>query len=148
MVGIDNGGSERIHELNPWDNPKYGKGEGSQYMHFVVDVVKPYVDKNYRSKADRANTAIMGSSMGGLISQYAIEQYPVVFSKVGVFSPAYWLASPVFDFARDHPLRSDVRIYFYAGGKEGETMLPEMQRMVDLVRTQRASSNWRFNRRW
>jgi cyclomaltodextrinase len=135
VVGIDNGGTDRIHELNAWDNPKFGKGEGRQYMDFVVDVVKPYIDKRYRTKPDRADTAIMGSSMGGLISQYAIEQYPQVFSKAGIFSPAYWLAgSGVFDFARAQPPRKDARLYFYAGGKEGETMLPDMQRMIELLR--------------
>jgi predicted alpha/beta superfamily hydrolase len=142
VVGIDNGGEQRIHELNPWDNPKYGKGEGRQYMAFVVEVVKPYIDKNYRSKPDRANTAIMGSSMGGLISHYAVNEYPDVFSKVGIFSPAYWLAPPVFDFAQGHALRPDVKVYFYAGGQEGDTMLPDMQRMVALVRAQKhAESN-------
>ena len=134
VVGIDHGAEQRIHELNPWDNEKFGRGEGRQYMDFVVDVVKPYIDKHYRTKSDRTNTAIMGSSMGGLISQYAIEQYPGVFSKAGIFSPAYWLAPPVFDFAKAKPPRKDARLYFYAGGKEGDSMLPDMRRMIDLLR--------------
>jgi len=135
VVGVDNGGADRIHELNAWDNEKFGKGEGRQYMDFLVGTVKPYVDQHYRSKPDRANTAVMGSSMGGLISQYAIEQYPQVFSKAGIFSPAYWLAVPaVFDFAKAQPPRKDAKLYFYAGGKEGDSMLPDMQRMVDLLR--------------
>jgi len=135
VVGVDNGGADRIHELNAWDNEKFGKGEGRQYMDFLVGTVKPYIDKHYRTKSDRANTAVMGSSMGGLISQYAIEQYPQVFSKAGIFSPAYWLAgSAVFDFAKSQPPRKDARLYFYAGGKEGESMLPDMQRMIDLLR--------------
>jgi predicted alpha/beta superfamily hydrolase len=134
VVGVDNGGEERIHELNPWDNVKYGKGDGKRYMDFVVDVVKPYIDKDYRTKADRADTAMMGSSMGGLISQYAIGQYPQVFGKIGIFSPAYWLAPEVYDFTHAHPPRLDVKIYFYAGGKESEAMLPDMQHMIDLLR--------------
>jgi predicted alpha/beta superfamily hydrolase len=103
-------------------------------MDFVVGMVKPYIDRHYRTKPDRANTAIMGSSMGGLISQYAIERYPQVFGKAGIFSPAYWLAPPVFDFAKTQPPRKDAKLYFYAGGKEGESMLPEMQRMIDQLR--------------
>ena len=134
VVGVDNGGVERIHELNPWDNDKFGQGEGKQYMRFLVDVVKPYIDRNYRTRTDRANTAIMGSSMGGLISQYAIDCYPNVFSKAGIFSPAYWLAPPVFDYARTPPPRADAKLYFYAGGKESEGMVPDMQRMIDLLR--------------
>jgi len=137
VVGIDNGGADRIHELNAWDNAQFGKGEGRQYMDFLVDTVKPYIDRHYRTKPDRTNTAIMGSSMGGLISQYAIEQYPQVFSKAGIFSPAYWLAKPaVFDFAKAQPPRKDAKLYFYAGGKEGDSMLPDMQRMVDQLRAE------------
>lgn len=141
VVGIDNGAALRVHELNPWDNERFGKGEGAQYMRFVVDVVKPYIDAHYRTKADRANTAIMGSSMGGLISHYAIAKYPRVFSKAGIFSPAYWLAPPIFDDPSEHKLPHDTKLYFYAGGKEGEKTLPgmsemerDMNRMVGAVR--------------
>jgi predicted alpha/beta superfamily hydrolase len=135
VVGIDHGDEKRIHELNPWDNARFGKGEGRQYMEFVVGTVKPYIDRHYRTKPGRDDTAVMGSSMGGLISQYAIEQYPQVFGKAGIFSPAYRLAVPaVFDFARAQPPRKDAKLYFYAGGKEGDEMLPDMQRMVELLR--------------
>jgi glycosidase/predicted alpha/beta superfamily hydrolase len=137
VVGIDHGDERRIHELNPWDNARFGKGEGRQYMDFVVGTVKPYIDSHYRTKPGRDDTAVMGSSMGGLISQYAIEQYPQVFGKAGIFSPAYWLAVPaVFDFAKAQPPRKDAKLYFYAGGKEGEDMLPDMQRMVAQLRAQ------------
>src|ERR1700750_628974 len=37
VVGIDNGGEERLHELSPWTNPKYGPAQGQLYMAFVVD---------------------------------------------------------------------------------------------------------------
>ena len=134
VVGIDNGAELRIHELNPWDNEKFGKGEGKQYVDFLVDVVKPYIDKHYRTKPDRANTAIMGSSMGGLISHYALARYPKMFSKVGIFSPAYWLAPPMLDDPAERNLPRDAKLYFYAGGKEGESMLPEMDKMVARIR--------------
>lgn len=136
VVGIDNGGEHRIHELSPWDSAKYGRGEGRQYMGFIVDVVKPYMDRHYRTRPDRANTAIMGSSLGGLISHYAIYEYPQVFSKAAILSPAYWYAPPVFDFTAAHALSTDARIYLYAGGKEGEEMLPDFKRMTLLIRSQ------------
>ena len=141
VVGIDNGAELRIHELNPWDNEKFGKGEGKQYMAFVVDVVKPYIDAHYRTRPDRANTAIMGSSMGGLISHYAIAAYPKVFGKAGIFSPAYWLAPPIFDDPAESHLSNDAKLYFYAGGKEGDNAMPgmtqmetDMNRMVTALR--------------
>jgi hypothetical protein len=68
VVGIDNGAEHRMQELDAWDNPEHGKAEGKSYVDFIVDVVKPYVDAHYRTKPDRENTGIMGSSLGGLIS--------------------------------------------------------------------------------
>ena len=134
VVGIDNGGADRIHELNAWDNPEFGKGEGAEYMAFVVDVLKPWVDEHYRTRPDRPHTAIMGSSMGGLISSYAISRYPDVFGGAGIFSPAYWLAPQVFAATEAHPPPATARLYFYAGGSESETMLPDMKRMVAILR--------------
>lgn len=142
VVGIDNGEKLRVNELNPWDNARFGKGEGAQYTRFIVDVVKPYIDAHYRTKPDRANTAIMGSSMGGLISHYAIATYPKVFSKAGIFSPAYWLAPAIFDDPAERKFARGTKLYFYAGGREGENAMPglgemevNMKRMVDSIRT-------------
>ena len=134
VVGIDNGGAERIHELNAWDNPEYGTGEGGQYMAFIVEVLKPWVDQHYRTRPDRRHTAVMGSSMGGLISSYAISRYPRVFGAAGIFSPAYWLAPQVFADTGSAPPPHGERIYFYAGGSEDEAMVPDMKRMVALLR--------------
>lgn len=77
VVGIDNGLELRMNELSPWPNQEYGVAEGEQYMDFIVNEVKPFIDKSYRTLTDKNNTAIMGSSMGGLISHYAIFEYPV-----------------------------------------------------------------------
>jgi predicted alpha/beta superfamily hydrolase len=136
VVGIDNGADKRMTELNGWENPKHEPGEGRQYMQFVVDTVKPYVDAHYRSKTDRDNTAIMGSSLGGLISHYAMYEYSGVFGKVGIFSPAYWYAPAVFDYTSAHKLSAGTRVYFYAGGKEDDSMVGNMQRIIDVIRQQ------------
>src|ERR1700746_1240521 len=133
VVGIDNGGAERVHELNPWDNPQFGRGEGEQYLAFMVRVLKPWVDQHYRTRPDRRHTAIMGSSMGGLISSYALSHYPEVFGGAGIFSPAYWLAPQVFADAGAHPPSATARIYFYAGGSESDTMIPDLKRMVAVL---------------
>ena len=133
VVGIDHGGAERVHELNPWDNTQYGKGEGEQYMAFVVDVLKPWIDQRYRTQPESRHTAIMGSSMGGLISSFAISRYREVFGGAGIFSPAYWLAPQVFDYVASHPPPPAARLYFYAGGSESDSMVPDMKRMVALL---------------
>lgn len=133
VVGVDNGGDHRLQELAPFDNAEHGKSEGEAYLAFIVDIVKPYIDAHYRTRADREHTGIMGSSLGGLISHYAICRYPQVFGKAGLFSPSYWYTPPIYAFTQAHPPRTDARIYLYAGGKEDEQMVDNMSRMVALL---------------
>ncbi|NET31719.1 MAG: alpha/beta hydrolase [Cyanothece sp. SIO1E1] len=60
------------------------------YLKFIVEEVKPFIDEEYRTKPEREYTSIMGSSMGGLISLYAIMEYPEVFGAAGCLS-THWI---------------------------------------------------------
>ena len=142
VVGIDNGQDKRLNELSPWTNPKYGPAEGEQYARFLVETLKPYVDAHYRTLPDRRHTGVMGSSMGGLMSDYLIHRYPQIFSRAGVFSPSYWYpGDAVFAYAVAHPLPAGSRVYLYAGGKEGEdSVIQNLDRMTALLERQR---RWR-----
>jgi predicted alpha/beta superfamily hydrolase len=136
VVAIDNGGERRLDEYSPWVNERLKKGgEGSRYVDFLVQTLKPYIDKHYRTKPDPAHTGIAGSSMGGLIALYAGVKYPTVFGRVGVFSPAFWFAKDsVLSFVRHRrpaPLAS--RFYFVAGPAEGPTMVPQMAEVRDAL---------------
>lgn len=91
VVGIDNGGSHRINEYTPWVNPQYGGGESDAYMAFVVETLKPHIDENFRTRPEPQFNALLGSSLGALISTYGALEYPGTFRKVGAFSPAYWI---------------------------------------------------------
>jgi len=132
VVGIDNGGERRMNELSPYPHPRVGVAEGVQYLSFVVDVLKPLIDQRYRSLPGREHTAIMGSSMGGLISHIAIQRYPEVFSKAGLFSPSYWLAPALFEDAAARALAPDARLYLYVGGREGG-MVADARRMHETL---------------
>jgi len=63
-----------------------GVPESDLYLRFIVEEVKPFVDKTYRTLPDRENTFVMGSSMGALISMYAVCEYPTVFGGAGCVS--------------------------------------------------------------
>ncbi|MDE3236582.1 MAG: alpha/beta hydrolase [Bacteroidota bacterium] len=134
VVGIDNGGEKRMSEYNPYDNDKFGKGGGKQYVDFIVNTLKPYIDAHYRTKKGPAYTYIAGSSMGGLISLYAVMQYPSVFGAAGVFSPAFWVAPALYEQAKKFITTSNYRLYFYAGKKESETIVGDMQKMEELLK--------------
>jgi pimeloyl-ACP methyl ester carboxylesterase len=59
------------------------------YLKFITRELKPRIDRQFRVRTDRANTAIVGSSMGGLISLYAIDEYPNIFGSAGMMS-THW----------------------------------------------------------
>ncbi len=120
VVGVDHGGDKRLDEYSPWKNDAYGGGEGDTYLEFLVKTLKPYIDTNYKTLTDKNNTAIFGSSMGGLISHYAALKYPEIFGKIGVYSPAFWFAPEVETFSKTNGNLKDTKMYFLAGGKEGQ----------------------------
>jgi len=142
VVGIDNGGPVRMNEYNPYDHEKFGAGQGALYVDFLAKTLKPYIDKHYRTKKDASNTIIAGSSMGGLISMYAVMKYPKVFGKAGVFSPAFW-AAPALKTDLDKMVKSsthkNVRIYFYAGEQEGNQMVVDMLYIFEAMRKKTAA---------
>lgn len=104
LVGIDNVGEGRLSEYSPWkfENDtivpaQQMKPLGEEYGEFVFQVVKPYVDKHYRTKPQREFTAMIGSSLGGSISQYLGAKYSDSVGHLGIFSSANWLFQKSFD---------------------------------------------------
>lgn len=132
VVGIDNGGATRLDEYSPWNNPEYGGGDGAAYIDFVGNTLKPYIDANYRTLPQPQFNALIGSSMGALISTYGALAHADKFQKVGSMSPAYWFAltdlsgyinGGSFDL-------SNHRMYFVAGTNESATMVSHCNQVV------------------
>jgi alpha-glucosidase len=134
VVGIDHGGEKRFNELSPWAHPQFGAGENVPYTDFVVNVLKPHVDAHYRTRPGRTDTGIMGSSMGGVASHYALYAHGDTFAKAGIFSPAYWTGPAVEAWTAAATLRPDVRVYMTMGEREGGDMTRPFGTMVALVR--------------
>lgn len=132
LIGIDNG-PRRMNEYNPFYFEKFGQGEGEAYVNFLVETLKPFIDSKYRTKPDKENTIIAGSSMGGLISYYAVLKHPNVFGKAGIFSPAFWTADSI--KAMTDSLGSKVHgmLFFYMGGQEGDRYLADMDDICDRL---------------
>ena len=88
-----------------------------RYLAFLVEELKPFIDANYRTLPDRADTYVMGSSMGGLVSQYAISKYPDVYGGAGCVS-THWPAGngiALDDFAAHLPDPATHKYYFDYG---------------------------------
>lgn len=133
VVGIENSATHRLTEYNPFDNEQYGKGEGNEYVDFLVNTLKRRIDSTYRSLKAPSNTFIAGSSMGGLISLYALMKYPDIFGAAGIFSPSLWMAPAIYKTAAETRWKDLHRIFFYAGGKETATMVRDMKRMEGIL---------------
>ena len=134
VVGIEHGGGKRIEELTPYPNAKYGGGKADQYLDFIVNTLKPYIDKHYRTKPAAKHTAIFGSSLGGLVSFYGVLKYPEVFGKAGVFSPSFWYSDDIYDLMARAP-KTKAKIYFLAGDSESkdDDVVGDMKRMEHLL---------------
>jgi alpha-glucosidase len=129
VVGIDNGGEKRIDEYSPWKNTSYGGGEGDEYLSFIVQSLKPYIDTNYRTLTQPEYTCLSGSSMGALISTYGAIKYPGVFGSVGAFSPAYWFSLKDLNqyISTNSNNLNNLRIIHVAGQKESANMTSHLQ---------------------
>lgn len=90
IVGINNT-NDRIPEYTPTLDANYaGSGKGESYVNFIINDLIPFINSNYKTKTGPENTAIIGSSLGGLISLYASWNHPDVFGKAGCLSSSLW----------------------------------------------------------
>lgn len=135
VIGINNGGMLRIEELTPWANEKYGGGMGDRYMRFIVETLKPEVDKRYRTLPEAEHTAIMGSSLGGLISFYGGMKYNNTFKKIAAFSPTFWYSDSLYTFTEKTNIDPDTRVLLLGSELEDSTMVPDMKRIADILLT-------------
>jgi predicted alpha/beta superfamily hydrolase len=118
---------------------EYWTGDtGRLYMNFVVNQVKPFIDKTYRTLPDRKNTASIGSSAGGLISFMLLWEHNDIFSKAACISPAFFIkgeldyVSTVTDYKGP---RKKLKAYFDCGGIGLESiLLPGATKMISLLK--------------
>lgn len=140
VVGVDHGGAYRLEEYAPFPfkdpsdkSNKMIEGKGKAYVDFLVQTLKPYIDKNFRTLTTAQNTFIGGSSMGGLISMYAILTQPTTFGGGVIFSPAFWVNPQIIELAKQTTLQQITRIYLFAGGKESELIQRYTKQMEDVL---------------
>lgn len=115
VVGIDNT-PDRITEYTPCCDPKYGGGKLNAYDAFIVETVKPYVDRTYRTLPGKETTAIMGSSLGGIASVLIAQRHPDIFSKAGGVSSSFWWNNGA--LLANVPDRVPVKFYLDAGTRD------------------------------
>ncbi len=90
LVGVANAGLRRMAEYTAIRDTRMGGGEGGAYGRLLIEELKPFIDRVYRTRTDPVDTALGGSSLGGLISLYLGFLRPDIFGKLAVLSPSLW----------------------------------------------------------
>ena len=89
VVGIDTS-LARMDRLGPVRDRTYGGGQASRHLDMITDMLKPRIDRDYRTRAGREDTGLIGSSLGGLFSFFGAWNRPDVFGKAICLSSSFW----------------------------------------------------------
>ena len=126
IVAIYNTGEGRADEYTPTRDASKGGGKAPLYGRMLVEEIKPMVDREYRTLADRSNTAVGGSSLGGLLTLYLGMTHPGVFSRLAAVSPSiWWDGKRILADVRSLPSKLPLRIWLDAGTREGEEVIAD-----------------------
>jgi predicted alpha/beta superfamily hydrolase len=133
--------TDEIWQLMKKEGDNFSVEEGGEemssdnYLKFLVDELKPFIDETYATQSDRDNTFVVGSSMGGLISAYAIAEYPEVFGGAACMSSHWPIADGiVVKWLNNHwPTAGAHRVYFDHGTETLDANYEPYQRQMDKV---------------
>lgn len=125
IVGMEcgHGPGERLNEYCPYRMPRGFCSDleciGDATFKWIVDEIKPVIDKEYRTYTNRQCTGIAGSSMGGLMALFGIVKYNYIFSKAACVSSAISFCMPkVYRDIKKYPIDPDTRVFVSWGTRE------------------------------
>jgi predicted alpha/beta superfamily hydrolase len=142
LVGVANTGLRRMAEYTPTRDFKLGGGEARDYARLLTEELKPLIDATYRTYPTPANTAVGGSSLGGLVSLFLGFEYPQVFGKIAVMSPSIWWNNrSILSFVEAPFTRPEIRIWLDMGLSEGAKHLRDTDQLFRFLKRR----GWREN---
>ncbi|MFZ1141009.1 MAG: alpha/beta hydrolase-fold protein [Candidatus Sulfotelmatobacter sp.] len=135
IVGMDNGGKDRLREYMPHRSlqPMMLRVQGSRYPNFLMKEVMPFVERNYRVAAGAENTGLGGSSLGALIALYTAALRPDVIGRALIESPSLWASNRQM-IRESREIRRWPQRVFLATGTAEAGQADRDQSMVDDVR--------------
>ena len=125
--------------------------KSDNYLKFIIEELKPYIDNKYSVHTNRDNTFIAGSSMGGLISLYAICEFPKIFGGAACLS-THWIGTFILEnnpmpneflkyLKKNLPSPNFHKIYFDCGDQTLDSLYPEIQKKVDSIMVKKGYDN-------
>jgi predicted alpha/beta superfamily hydrolase len=134
LVGIANPGVERMLEYTPTTDFRLGGGKGPLYGQLLTQELLPFIGARYRTVQGPQNTALGGSSLGGLISLWLAMEYPQTFGKLAVISPSiWWDHRSILSIVKNTPPNLKQRIWFDIGTSEGEQPVRDAELLYRLL---------------
>jgi predicted alpha/beta superfamily hydrolase len=134
IVGVDHGGPARADEYTHVEDPKHkAGGRASDYGRMLIEELKPMIDAKYRTLSDAENTAVGGSSLGGLVSLFLLIQHPEAFRRGAVMSPSIWWSNRAIIADFDAFQGKPSRLWLDIGGREGNEALRDARELRDHV---------------
>ena len=142
IVGIWNT-PDRVADYTPDQDPEEQRGDhkpqgrggnGTAYLRWITEELKPMIDREYRTDPARGSTGIMGSSLGGIISLAAAEERPGTFGRVAAVSPSlWWNSGSVIDrWTTRRPCPQ--RLWLCMGDRERKGLDAELRRLEAAIR--------------
>jgi predicted alpha/beta superfamily hydrolase len=126
IVGIYNTGEARVDEYTPTDDVKLGGGHADDYGRLIIEELKPLIDGMYRTRVDRDNTGIAGSSLGGLVSLHLAFSHPATFGRAAALSPSVWWGrKAILKTIREARSKPNLRLWVDMGTAEGRRGLDD-----------------------
>jgi predicted alpha/beta superfamily hydrolase len=134
VVAVPNTGRDRLYEYGPFRDRELGGGGGERYLAFLAGTVKQLVDRSFRTNPVPEQTVVAGSSMGGLISLYALFRHSDTFGAAGAMSPSVWFADQeiLAHAVRWAPLALGRRVYLDIGSDEGDEAVAHVRALRDI----------------
>jgi predicted alpha/beta superfamily hydrolase len=133
IVGMYNT-KARIREYTPTHVPKLGGGRADRYAKFLIEEVKPFIEREYCTLSGSRHTGIGGSSLGGLVSLYLGLKHPRIFGKIAALSPSVWWNQHVIHrFAKAVVVEPRARIWLDIGSREGPRIVQEVEKFRDVL---------------
>jgi len=133
IVGIYNTRA-RVSEYTPTHVPKLGGGRADRYAKFLIEEVKPFVEREYRVLPGSLHAGIGGSSLGGLVSLYLGLKHSAIFGKIAALSPSVWWNQLfIHRFVKALRVERRPRIWLDIGTREGARMVEDVERFRDLL---------------
>lgn len=135
IVAIYNAGHRRIDEYTPTRDPKKNMGgRADAYARMLVQEIKPFIDRRYRTLRSAANTGLGGSSLGGLLTMHLGLRYHTVFNRLAVLSPSVWWNDRAIVREVDAlAVKPPVRIWLDSGTGEGEQVTRDSRLLRDAL---------------